>query len=102
MFKSDGKVSPAKLMVSGQTARGEMDLVWVSDKVRKTCVLVDYKSYHGNPNLDSSDNAVRKHYHGYASQLLAYKTALEAEGWTVEDVLIYYFIQGRVIRFMFQ
>ena len=102
LFKSDGVIVPASLLASGQTARGEMDLVWVKDQARKTCVLVDYKSYHGNPNLNSTDEKVREHYQGYAPQLLAYKSALEAAHWIVEDVFVYYFVQGRIVKFVFQ
>ena len=98
LFLTDGRVVPQDLLADGQTARGEMDLLWVRDKTRKTCVLVDYKSYHGNPDLNSANPEVRKHYQGYAPQLLVYKKALEQAGWTVEDVLIYYFIQGRVVQ----
>lgn len=100
-FMTDGNEVTNELLVNGQTARGEMDLLWVLDNNRKTCVLVDYKSYHGNPNLDSQNQEVRKHYQGYAPQLLLYKIALEKAGWTVVDVLVYYFIQGRVVRFIF-
>ena len=98
---TDGNEVTNELLVNGQTARGEMDLLWVLDNNRKTCVLVDYKSYHGNPNLDSQNQEVRKHYQRYAPQLLLYKIALEKAGWTVVDVLVYYFIQGRVVRFIF-
>ena len=101
LFKSDGIVLPSEVLAEGQTARGEIDLVWVRDSEKKICVLVDYKSYHGSPDLNSADDNVRKHYQGYAPQLFAYKKALEQAGWTVEDVLIYYFIQGRVVQFIF-
>ena len=102
LFMADGKVVSPDLLADGQTARGEMDLLWVRDKTQKTCVLVDYKSYHGCRDLDSANPEVRKHYQGYAPQLLVYKKALERAGWTVEDVLVYYFIQGRVVQFTFK
>lgn len=101
LFMTDGKVVSPDLLADGQTARGEMDLLWVLDKTRKICVLVDYKSYHGNPDLESDDPEIRKHYQGYAPQLLVYKKALEQAGWTVKEVLIYYFIQGRAVQFSF-
>lgn len=101
LFKSNGAAALAKLLASGQTARGEMDLVWVTNREKKRCILVDYKSYHGNPDLDSANEEVRKHYQGYAPQLLAYKSALEAAHWTVEYVFVYYFVQGRVVKFIF-
>lgn len=99
MLRADGKLVSDNVLIEEQVARGEIDLVWIRDKERKTCVLIDYKSYHGSPNLNSSDEEVRKHYQGYTPQLLVYKTALEKAGWNVEDVLVYYFIQGRVVRF---
>ena len=101
-FQADGQDISKELLVNGQTVRGEMDLVWVLDNTRKTCILVDYKSYHGSPNLDSQNPEVRHYYQGYASQLLLYKTALEKAGWTVNDVFVYYFVQGRVVRFDFR
>ena len=79
----------------GTVVRGEMDLVWqLSDK---ECVLVDYKSYHENEDFNVPD--AWKKYYGYAPQLKYYNDTLEAGGYKVLDLLIYYFIQGRVIRF---
>ena len=79
----------------GTVVRGEMDLVW--ELPGKECVLVDYKSYHDIEDMD--DPEARDKYYGYASQLIPYKDTLEAGGYTVRDVLIYYFVQGRVILF---
>lgn len=85
----------------GTIVRGEMDLVWqLSDR---ECVLVDYKSYHRIDDFNDPD-AYDKYY-GYANQLKYYKDTLEKPGpdypagLKVRYVLIYYFVQGRVIRF---
>ena len=61
------------------------------------CVLVDYKSY---PHFDRDINApeVREHYAGYAPQLTLYTYALQSAGYRVTDRLIYYPLQGRIIR----
>ena len=79
----------------GQIVRGEIDLVWMLED--GACVLVDYKSY---PHFDSDLNApqVREHYAGYAPQLALYSYALQSAGYRVTDGLIYYPVQGRIIR----
>jgi ATP-dependent exoDNAse (exonuclease V) beta subunit len=85
----------------GTIIRGDMDLVW--DLPDGKCVLVDFKSYHTIE--DFLDPKARGAYAGYAPQLKAYQETLEAangqEHRKVQDVLIYYFVQGRVIRFEF-
>ena len=72
-----------------------MDLVW--ELPGKKCVLVDYKSFHGSEDL----GAIKAHasLHSYHEQLKDYKDTLVSGGYKVRDVLIYYFVQGRVIRF---
>ena len=77
----------------GSVVRGEMDLIW--ELPGKKCVLVDYKSFHGDLR------GIKAHavLHGYPEQLKAYKETLEADGYTVQDALIYYFVLGRVIKF---
>lgn len=79
----------------GQVVRGEIDLVWMLED--GACVLVDYKSY---PHFDRDINApeVREHYAGYAPQLTLYTYALQSAGYRVTDRLIYYPLQGRIIR----
>ena len=79
----------------GQVVRGEIDLVWMLED--GACVLVDYKSY---PNFDRDINApeVREHYAGYTPQLTLYTYALQSAGYRVTDRLIYYPLQGRIIR----
>ena len=83
----------------GTIIRGDVDLVWKLPDGK--CVLVDYKSYHTIE--DFLDPKARGAYAGYAPQLKAYKEALEAgkgpDKYKVQDVLIYYFVQGRVIQF---
>ena len=79
----------------GQVVRGEIDLVWMLED--GACVLVDYKSY---PHFDRDINApeVREHYAGYTPQLTLYTYALQSAGYRVTDRLIYYPLQGRIIR----
>ena len=68
---------------SGQTVRGEMDLLWFyTDEKGKHCVLVDYKSYEG---FDMNEHT-RKYY----PQLSAYAAALRHEGIDVTHALLYY------------
>ena len=68
---------------SGQTLRGEMDLLWFySDEKGKHCVLVDYKTFPG-VNL-------HEHTKGHYAQLSAYAAALRHAGIHVDHALIYY------------
>ena len=84
-----------KRQPDGTVVRGEMDLVW--ELPGKKCILVDYKSFHGSEELGGiKAHAVR---HGYPAQLKTYKETLEAGGYKVQDVLIYYFVQGRIVKF---
>ena len=80
----------------GTIIRGEMDLVW--DLPNGSCVLVDYKSFHGDKEL----NAIKAHacQQGYPSQLKTYKGMLESgsKERKVKDVLIYYFVLGKVVK----
>jgi ATP-dependent exoDNAse (exonuclease V) beta subunit len=82
----------------GTIIRGEMDLVL--ELPDKKCVLIDYKSYHGYEDFNTPE--ARGGYYGYASQLKPYKDTLESAGYEVCDTLIYYFVQGRVVRFDFK
>lgn len=85
----------------GTITRGDMDLVW--ELPGRKCILVDYKSFHGSEDL----GAVKAHAekHGYPEQLKAYKKTLESgtgpDRCEVTDVLIYYFVLGKVVRFEF-
>lgn len=68
---------------SGQTVRGEMDLLWYySDENGKHCILVDYKSYEG-VNLN-------EHTQKYYPQLSAYAASLRHAGIDVTHALLYY------------
>lgn len=79
----------------GQVVRGEIDLLWMLDD--GSCVLVDYKSYpHFDQDINNPD--VREHYAGYTPQLALYTTALQSAGYKVIDKLIYYPVQGRIIK----
>ena len=72
---------------SGQTLRGEMDLLWFySDEKGKHCVLVDYKTFPG-VNL-------HEHTKGHYAQLSAYASALNQAGIDVTHALIYYPVHG--------
>ena len=77
----------------GTVIRGEMDLIWKLPDGK--CILVDYKSYHGIKDFNNPE-AFNKYY-GYAPQLKAYRDALLAAGYEVEDTLIYYHVQGRAL-----
>ena len=81
----------------GTILRGEVDLLWKLSDDR--CVLVDFKSFHGSEDMA----AIRAHanLHHYPDQLKAYKDTLDHGECKVCDTLIYYFVQGRVIRFEF-
>lgn len=77
-------------MDSGQTLRGEMDLLWFyTDKDGLHCVLIDYKTF---PGTDYAEHT-KTHY----TQLSAYAHALRKEGIDVTHTLIYYPV-GRVVH----
>lgn len=72
---------------SGQTLRGEMDLLWYySDDSGKHCVLVDYKTF---PGVDLHAHTP-KHY----AQLSAYASSLKKAGVDVAHALVYYPVHG--------
>lgn len=72
---------------------GEMDLVWETDE---SFVLVDYKNYPGYDDVLDSES---KFFVGkYLPQMACYREALEGVGKTVKDVLIYYAVQGRLVK----
>ena len=77
-----------------QIVHGEIDLIW---HTAKGCVLVDFKSFPGKISaILNEDNA---HYAGkYAPQLSAYKAAIVAAGLNVLDSLIYYSVQGNIVK----
>lgn len=78
----------------GQVVGGSMDLLWKSSD---GLVIVDYKNY---PGFDDVTNPESPFYAGkYGPQLSAYReAAARIAGGKVLDVLIYYSVQGRVVR----
>ena len=80
---------------NGQVICGSMDLVWETEN---GYVVVDYKNYPGFDDVTSKESAF---YAGqiYGPQLTAYKKAATMmPGGKVLDTLIYYSVQGRLIR----
>lgn len=70
-------------LASGQTLRGEMDLLWFyKDGAGMHCILVDYKSYAGF----EMDKHTTTHY----AQLSAYADALRKAGLDVTHAMVYY------------
>ncbi|MBO7480854.1 MAG: UvrD-helicase domain-containing protein [Bacteroidales bacterium] len=79
---------------NGQIVNGEMDLVCETEK---GIVLVDYKSFPGKEEDFMKEGG--EHYVGnYAPQLAAYQNALSKDGKTVIAALIYYVVQGCVVK----
>ena len=79
--------------LNGQIVRGEIDLVW---KTARGCVLLDYKNYPGS--VDYCNPASDDFTGHFAPQLSIYRKALEAAGEKVLDSLIYYPIQGDLVK----
>jgi ATP-dependent helicase/nuclease subunit A len=78
-------------LASGQTLRGEMDLIWhYTDDGGKHAVLVDYKTYQG---VDL-DEHTKTHY----AQLSAYAKALKDAGVDVTHALVYYPVRGEIFE----
>lgn len=78
----------------GQIVRGNIDMIW---EAGQGCVIVDYKSFPGKRDniTDPSD----KHYAGsYLAQLAEYREVLTAGGKNVIDTLVFYSVQGRVVK----
>ena len=79
---------------NGQIVGGAIDLLWRTDK---GIVVIDYKNY---PGYDDVTNPESEFYAGkYGPQLSAYRDVanIMSEG-NVKDVLIYYSVQGRLVR----
>ncbi len=77
-----------------QIVHGEIDLIW---HTATGCILVDFKSFPGKiKDICDTNNP---HYAGkYAPQLSAYKAAISAAGLNVVDSLIYYSVQGNIVK----
>ena len=74
-------------LASGQTLRGEMDLLWFyKDTDGEHCILIDYKSYAGF----EMDKHTTTHY----AQLSAYADALKKAGIDVTHAMVYYPVHG--------
>ena len=72
---------------------GEMDLVW---ETAEGVALVDFKNY---PGFDDVLNPSSKFYAGkYLRQMFHYGNALSLAGKRVLDRLIYYAVQGRIVK----
>ena len=73
---------------TGQTLRGEMDLLWQYTDAdgKQHCVIVDYKTYPGV--------TLNEHTTGHYAQLSAYAAALRNADVDVAHALIYYPIHG--------
>lgn len=93
----------------GQIVTGSMDLVWwLSDT---EVVLIDYKSYPGDPTAgqsvedqcrtgEANIKATGPHYAGnYAGQFNCYQEALGAKGIKVKASLVYYPLTGLIAKF---
>lgn len=79
---------------NGQIIGGSIDLLWRTDD---GIVVIDYKNY---PGYDDVTNPESEFYAGkYGPQLSAYRDVANMmdEG-NVKDVLIYYSVQGRLVR----
>lgn len=88
------KETPFQYKENGQIIRGSIDLLW---ETPDGIVLIDYKSYPGN-NADLI-NPESKHYAGkYGAQTKLYRKALNEAGIKTLDTLLYYAINGEVIR----
>ena len=84
---------PFMMELNAQIVRGEIDLVW---KTAKGCVLLDYKNYPGS--VDYCNPASDDFTGHFAPQLSIYRKALETTGEKVLDSLIYYPIQGDLVK----
>ncbi len=80
---------------NGQVVCGSMDLVWETEN---GYVVLDYKNYPGYDDVTSKESRFFAG-HKYGPQLTAYKKAAAMmPGGKVLDTLIYYSVQGRLIR----
>jgi ATP-dependent exoDNAse (exonuclease V) beta subunit len=85
---------PFQATLSGQTLRGEMDLLWhYTDEHGEHCVLVDYKTF---PGVNLHEHTTQ-HY----AQLSAYAASLRAAGIDVTHALIYYPLHGVIHELLY-
>lgn len=69
----------------GQIVNGEIDLVW---KTAERCIVVDYKN---KEHVDASNPS-----NEYLAQLGFYKEALTKNGEIVDDMILFYPLQGEI------
>ena len=86
------KEFPFVMETEQQIVSGEIDLMWVTEQ---GVVIIDYKTYQGTGILDEKNEFFAGRYSG---QLSLYKQAAEKNGLKVRDTLIYYAMQGKVIK----
>lgn len=81
----------------GYVLKGEADLVLEKGN---DLILIDYKSYAGDPAKITDPNSKEYHAGKYAGQFKTYKEMLEASfpGKTVKECLIYYVAIGLVLK----
>ena len=85
---------PVRMWYDGRELTGSIDLVWETEN---GCIVVDYKSFPGSRKSIADSGG--EHYAGmYAPQLKSYRKVLEAADITVIDTLIYYVVQGCIVR----
>lgn len=77
----------------GQVITGEMDLLW---RTEQGDVLIDFKNHQQDDDLPVG--APCPHSSHYRPQLQAYRHILQQAGHTVLDTLLYYDLQGYLIR----
>ncbi|CDN32989.1 ATP-dependent DNA helicase UvrD/PcrA [Mucinivorans hirudinis] len=78
-----------------QVLNGSIDLAW---EWEDGTVIVDYKSFPGREDIIMKEGG--DHYAGnYLPQLVAYQSILESSNIKVLDTLIYYAVQGVVVKF---
>ena len=90
------KEVPFMMERDGQIVRGEIDLLWKTDS---GCVLLDYKNYPGA--VDYCNPASEDFAGHFFPQLSIYRDALQGAGETVIDSLIYYPVQGDLVKLCF-
>lgn len=84
-----------KHFVDGQIVNGSIDLVWHTDK---GAVIVDYKTFQGDPKYVMDEGHPTVYAGRYHKQLNHYADALSKSGIKVIATLIYYPITGVLVK----
>lgn len=79
----------------GQVVTGEIDLVYRS---AEGDILVDYKTYQGNPAHLTDENSDFHVGKKYGTQIALYEEALKRNGCVIRDRLICYLALGTIVR----